>query len=224
MIFAFHIKFIRLNRAMQAEPDAHRVQVVKGILEFFTGMQRHPTAQGKACSRYSSQLTQLAASIGLEWDWSGHFSRLAHKKLVCVRGTDRYSQWESQLFWQSCSSHPPLKLGTCGEELDFLEFAPFPHQSAKLLENPGANSIFWAGIFILLLCILTSFVIPSSPQKNVSCCKVCRELILFSFTHSMYTLCKLNDLHTQISKQQTSFKQGNCANACFPFEDLSVKD
>lgn len=141
-----------------------------------------------------------AASFDLEWDWSGHFSRLAHKNLVCVRGTNKYSQWESQLFWQSCFSDPPFKLATCREKLILWSLLPPSYQSAKLLENPGANSIFWAAIFILLLCILTSFVIPSSPHNNVSCCKVCRELILFSFTHSMYTWCKLNDLHTQIFK------------------------
>lgn len=193
-VLDFHISY-QIHKAElchAAELDTHRVQVVKGILEFLTGRQRHPAAQGKACSRLSSQLT-AGTSSGLDWDWRGHFSRLAHKKLFCVRGADKHNSPGSHVhLTHHLNSWLLGELGFCG----VCSLPPISLQN----ENPGANSILWAGIFILLLCILTSFVIPSSPHKNISCCKVCRELILFSFTHSMYTLCKLNDLHTQIFK------------------------
>lgn len=89
-------------------------------IPYRTGMQRHPAAQAKPVPGTSLQLTQWNTRSWqhpLIWNEPKEvtFQGWQIKSWSVIRGTNKYSQWESQLFRQSCLSHPPFKLVTfCG--------------------------------------------------------------------------------------------------------------
>lgn len=88
-------------------------------IPYRTGMQRHPAAQAKPVPGISLQLTQwntCSWQHPLIWNETEEvtFQGWQIKSWSVIRGTNKYSQWEAQLCWQSCLSHPPFQLVTFG--------------------------------------------------------------------------------------------------------------
>lgn len=87
-------------------------------IPYRTGMQRQPAAQAKPVPGISLQLTQwntCSWQHPLIWnDLEFTFQGWQIKSWSVIRGTNKYSQWEAQLCWQSCLSHPLFQLVTFG--------------------------------------------------------------------------------------------------------------